>query len=78
MIVSNVYNKDGEERVITKSDMGMMVERDGKLYSSADDLVSQNREYTETAIPIEDDRELTLNDALEMLSELGVDINDEE
>ena len=48
------YTDDlGIERVIAYSDKKTMIERDGKLYSEADDFAYQDRKYTETDIPIE-------------------------
>ena len=45
-INDNVYD-------YTYSDSGMMIERNGALYSEAVDPLGSNREYTETDIPIE-------------------------
>ena len=65
-------------RLFTKtySDSGFMVERDGAQYSEAIDPAEFGRTYTETDIPIEGVGYLTVTDALEMLSEMGVDVND--
>ncbi|MBQ3418170.1 MAG: hypothetical protein IJH32_10115 [Ruminococcus sp.] len=74
-------NEQGEERVIWQSDKGMKVERDGEMWDSADDYVWQRRTYTETNIPIDpesDSDELTLSDALGMLSEFGVNTEEGE
>ena len=46
-------DKLGRDRVLAYSDLGFKIERDGKTYSSADDWAWQEREYTETDIPIE-------------------------
>lgn len=45
--------ESGTERVIAYSDKNMMIERDGQVYSEADDFAYQERTYTETDIPIE-------------------------
>ena len=44
---------DGVVLVRTYSDAGMMIERDGDLYSEAIDPEDMGRSYTETDIPIE-------------------------
>lgn len=65
------------------SDAGFMIERDGVQYSEAIDPSELGRAYTETDIPVESDIEpqpetdLTVNDTLEMLNDLGVDTNDQ-
>lgn len=49
------YYRTREDGVIlnrTYSDIGMMIERDGVLYSEAIDPSYTNRTYTETDIPI--------------------------
>ena len=58
------------------SDSGYMIERDGVQYSEAIDPTELGRTYTETDIPIEGEGDLTVTDALEMLSEMGVDVSD--
>ena len=58
------------------SDSGYMIERDGVQYSEAIDPTELGRTYTETDIPIEGEGDLTVTDALEMLSEMGVDASD--
>ena len=56
MVKYREYTDDsGTERVISYSDKSMMIERDGKTYSEADDFAYQERKYTETDIPIEGD-----------------------
>lgn len=79
MVKYREYTDDsGTERVISYSDKSMMIERDGKTYSEADDFAYQERKYTETDIPIEGDTDdLTVDDTLAMLNELGVDVNDQ-
>ena len=58
------------------SDSGYMIERDGVRYSEAIDPSEYGRTYTETDIPIEGETGLTVSDTLELLSEMGVDVND--
>lgn len=49
--------KDGVVLNRTYSDKGMMIERDGQLYSEAIDPAEFDRKYTETDIPIEVEEE---------------------
>lgn len=44
--------EDGVVLIRTYSDRGMMIERDGELYSEAVDPEGMGRVYTETDIPI--------------------------
>ena len=54
MVIYDKYITDsGVERVKAYSDKSVMIERDGALYSEADDFAYQQRVYTETDIPIE-------------------------
>ena len=54
MVVYDKYIADsGAERVKAYSDKNVMIERDGALYSEADDFAYQQRVYTETNIPID-------------------------
>ena len=83
MVIYDKYIADsGAERVKAYSDKNVMIERDGALYSEADDFAYQQRVYTETDIPAESDidpqpeTDLTVNDTLEMLNELGVNTDD--
>lgn len=58
MVKYREYTDDsGTERVIAYSDKSMMIERDGKTYSEADDFAYQERKYTETDIPVDPDPE---------------------
>ena len=61
------------------SDKNVYIENErGQQYSEAIDLVEYPHTYTETEIPIEGDTdELTVDDTLAMLNELGVDVNDQ-
>jgi len=56
MVIYDKYITDsGVERVKAYSDKNVMIERDGALYSEADDFAYQQRVYTETDIPIDVD-----------------------
>lgn len=83
MVIYDKYIADsGTERVKAYSDKNVMIERDGALYSEADDFAYQQRVYSETDIPIDSgddpqpETDLTINDTLEILNEFGVDTND--
>ena len=82
VVYQNYTTVEGVERVKAYSDKNVYIERDGALYSEADDFAYQQRVYAETDIPIdieptpEPETDLTLNDTLEMLGELGVDVSD--
>lgn len=82
VIYQNYTTVEGVERVKAYSDKNVYIERDGALYSEADDFAYQQRVYAETDIPIdidptpEPETDLTLDDTLEMLGELGVDVSD--
>ena len=55
VIYDNYTTDEGVERVKAYSDKNMYIERDGALYSEADDFAYQQRIYTETDIPIDID-----------------------
>ena len=55
VIYDNYTTESGVERVKAYSDQNMMIERDGGMYSEADDFAYQQRVYTETDIPIDVD-----------------------
>ena len=58
MVRYKEYTDDsGIERVVAYSDRNMMIERDSKTYSEANDFAYQERKYTETDIPIEGETE---------------------
>ena len=82
MIQTEFYKTrdDGVNLYRTYSDADMMIRKDGTeaLYTEAIDIEGSGYTYTEMDIPIEDDREVTLDDAMEMLNELGVDIDEDE
>ena len=72
--------EDGVELYRTYSDNGMMIRKDGtdEMYSEAVDVENSGFTYAETEIPIEGESgELTIQDTLTMLSELGVDTDDQ-
>ena len=64
---------DGMVLVRTYSDVGFMIERDGKRYNEAIDPAEFNRQYTETDELI-DVEEATAEDYQAALSRLGVDV----
>ena len=71
--------EDGKKLYRTYSDIGMMIRKDGtdEIYSEAIDVENSGFTYTETDIPIEGDTdELTVDDTLAMLNELGVETDD--
>ena len=76
MIIAEQITINDRQFTKTYSDSGFMVERDGAQYSEAIDPAEFGRTYTETDIAIEGEGDLTVTDALEMLSEMGVDVND--
>ena len=76
MIVTEQLTINDRQFTKTYSDSGFMVERDGAQYSEAIDPAEFGRTYTETDIPIDGEGDLTVTDALEMLSEMGVNVND--
>lgn len=76
MIIAEQITINDRQFTKTYSDSGFMVARDGAQYSEAIDPAEFGRTYTETDIPIEGETGLTVSDTLEMLSEMGVDVND--
>lgn len=83
MIKKELYitREDGMQLFRTFSDSGVMIKKNGtdQVYAKAIDVENSGFTYTETDISIETmDKELTLEDTLEMLEELGVDISEEE
>ena len=76
MIIAEQITINDRQFTKTYSDSGFMVERENVQYSEAIDPAEFGRTYTETDIPIEGEGDLTVTDALEMLSEMGVDVND--
>lgn len=82
MIKTDFFKRrvDGVNLYRTYSDRNMMIQKDGteEIYSEAIDVENSGFTYTETDIPIEGDTgDLTVDDTLEMLNELGVDTVDQ-
>ncbi len=70
---------DGINLYRTFSDDGFFIKKNGAdvFYTEAIDVENSGFTYTETDIPIEGDTdELTVDDTLQMLNQLGVDIDD--
>lgn len=81
MIQTEFYmeREDGVKLYRTYSDRNMMIQKDGtdETYSEAIDIENSGFTYTETDIPIEGDTdELTVDDTLAMLNQLGVNVDD--
>lgn len=71
--------EDGAVLWRTYSDQSLMIQKNGtgERYVEAVDVENSGYTYTETDIPIEEATdELTIDDTLAMLKELGVDIDD--
>lgn len=54
MIITHTETLNGRTFIVTVSDSGFMISRDGALYSEAWDPEGTNRVYEETDIPIEE------------------------
>lgn len=54
MIITETKTINGREFICTRSDSGMMIERNGARYSEAYDPIGTNRVYTETDEPVAD------------------------
>ena len=77
MVIYQKYTaENGDKRVLAYSDQNLKITRDGQKWDSADDFEWQNRVYEETDVPIETEAELTVADALAMLEEMGVNVDD--
>jgi len=76
MIITEQITINNRQFTKTYSDSGFMIAHDGAQYSEAIDPAELGRTYTETDIPIEGEGDLTVTDALEMLSEMRVNVND--
>lgn len=75
MIVKTTKEINGVEYDYTYSDTGMMIERDGAIYSEAVDPLNSGREYTETDILVEPvTEEATETDYQNALREMGVEV----
>ena len=71
---------DGIKLYRTYSDGEFFIKKNGAdvFYTEAIDVENSGYTYTETDIPIEGDTdELTVDDTLQMLNQLGVDIDDQ-
>lgn len=77
MIVREKIEIGGKAFVKQYSDGGFYIERDGAKYAEVIDPADIPREYTETGEPIESETELTVEDTLEMLGEMGVNTGDQ-
>ena len=82
-MIQTYYDREREDGVIlyrTCSDDDLMIRKDGtdELYSEAIDVGANGNTYSETDIPINEAAEPTVEDILEMLCDLGVDLNDED
>lgn len=82
MIKADFYTerKDGVKLYRTYSDRNMMIQKDGtdETYGEAIDVENSGFTYTETDIPIEGETGgLTVDDTLQMLNQLGVDVDDQ-
>lgn len=76
MIVTEQLTINDKPFTKNYSDSGYYIERDGVRYSEAIDPSELGRTYTETDVPIETEADLTVTDALAMLSEMGVNTDD--
>lgn len=82
MIVTEQLTIHEKSFTKTVSDSGFYIECDGVRYSEAIDPSKFGRTYTETDIPIdiepspEPGTDLTVQDTLEMLNDLGVKTDD--
>ena len=82
MIITEQLTINEKSFTKTYSDSGYYIERDGVQYSEAIDPSEFGRTYTETDIPIdiepspEPETDLTVQDTLEMLNDLGVKTDD--
>lgn len=76
MIITDYYETRSDGVILnrTYSDIGMMIEREGILYSEAIDPAELNRQYVETDIPIggDGDGEAVEADYLAALERFGV------
>ena len=68
MIVTRTETLNGRTFIVTESDSGFMIERDGALYSEAWDLEGSGRTYTETGTKIEEaQQEISGDELLSMI-----------
>lgn len=81
MVFSEYYGTraDGVKLSRTYSDKNVMIKKNGtdELYSEAIDVENSGYVYSETDIPVDSpESDLTIEDTLSMLSDLGVDTDD--
>ena len=74
MIKTEYFEINGRAFIRAYSDAGMMVERDGVMYSEANDPAEFGRVYTETDVAVESE-EATEADYVDALKTLGVDVD---
>ena len=79
MVITETITLNGIEYIRNYSDTGHYIERDGVKYGEAIDPVGTDRVYTETdeLIEVENNGEATEQDYLEALSEMGVNVDEE-
>lgn len=81
MLINEFFQtrEDGKKLYRIYSDSQMMIRKSGteEIYSEAIDVENSGFTYIETDVPIEDGEELTVEDTLDMLRELGVDTDDQ-
>lgn len=80
MISTELITIDERKLKRTWSDCHMMIQKDGtdEIYSEAIDVENSGYTYTETDIPIDGDTdELTVDDTLAMLKQMGVETDDQ-
>lgn len=82
MIKTETVALNGQQFLHTFSDSNFYLERAGVKYEEAYDPIGTGRTYTETSeeivLPVEEDTEATIEDYKEALTELGVNVNEEE
>lgn len=78
MIITENLTIGGKDFTKKYSDKNVYIENEiGQQYAEAIDLVDHPHTYTETDIPIEGDTgDLTVDDTLQMLNQMGVSTND--
>ena len=79
MVITETITLNNIEYIRNYSDTGHYIERDGVKYGEAIDPVGTDRVYTETDELIESENgdEATEQDYLEALSEMGVNVDEE-
>ena len=75
MVIQTTKEINGVIYDYAYSDAGMMIERNGAMYSEAVDPFGSGRIYTETEMPIEEPMdEATETDYQSALRDMGVDV----